>query len=1033
MADDEVRISASVQGEVEEAMHRIERAVENTDEALEDAGRSGEVAGERIERGMDSARRSTNRARDAAGRFLPVNERLQDGLDDTGRKARRSARGLDAWARSAGFAQRRASGLALTLTLIKFGTIITGGAAAVSMLVALGAGAVMAVGALSPMVATLSALGPLLFAGAGALGVFTIAAEDAKAVLSPLGEDLKQFRDEISSQLIPGLQEMVELMRGGFIPVLGGGLTELARVLGINAAQMGRFLSSARTLNGVGAIFGGLEPILVPLGRALTFVLAVLLDLTYAALPMARSMAEALEQVTRRLRDWMAEITDSGRAQAWLMESWQLMRNVGHVLADLLVGLFHIFRIGGRIAREELGGGIMDATGRFREWAKSVEGQASIADYFRDALPVIRETVLLLGAIAAGLAKFASDPTVAPLLAQIRTELLPALGDLLRNITSEGGLGPALVSMFTSVAEALALIPIDGLVWIVQGIAGLASAVAWLVSTIPGLGTVLGLFGSFVVAGAAIGGMWIWLKRLGKMLKPVTGALGKLYTRLNVLLAPFGGVTGALRLLVGWLGGLAAKLGQLALRGFMASMGLLGKVVGIAARGLSWMSTALMWVGRALLFAGRALLGLLIANPIVAAIVAVVGILIWMWFRFEWFRDAVWAVLDFIAKGFRLYFEGVKFVVQVVIFIIVAYITMIATVAQWVWQGIAVGASWVWGWVMAGFGLLAAYFSWVFGKIAGWASWLWDGFTRYWQVAVAVLKAGWQTVVDWFQNTIFGPIAEWASWLWTGFTLQWRIAVALLKAGWQAIVGWFQDTIFGPIGNWASGLWDKLRLGFEVTAMIVKGAWQSVIDAVKSAYNWVARGWNSIPAITVPEWVPGIGGKEFGLPKLPTLWHGGTVEYGTALVGELGPEAVVKGGRITGMVGLDGPELRSDLPRGGYVVPNLDTLSRMPGLTKQIPGSVADAVSRSLPGYSALLNQGPAEVGSPDVHVHVDTGSEPVVAAIEALTEALLTQRPARGADSSELAEALTAAMRDGDRARHLASRYSYTSPRRPR
>ena len=66
---------------------------------------------------------------------------------------------------------------------------------------------------------------------------------------------------------------------------------------------------------------------------------------------------------------------------------------------------------------------------------------------------------------------------------------------------------------------------------------------------------------------------------------------------------------------------------------------------------------------------------------------------------------------------------------------------------------------------------------------------------------------------------------------------------------------------------------------------------------------------------------------------------------------------------VLGMLGLNGPEVAS-IPRGGYVVPNLSTLSALPGLTKSLPAGVAAAVARSVPGYAgALRGRAPRDDG----------------------------------------------------------------------
>lgn len=87
-----------------------------------------------------------------------------------------------------------------------------------------------------------------------------------------------------------------------------------------------------------------------------------------------------------------------------------------------------------------------------------------------------------------------------------------------------------------------------------------------------------------------------------------------------------------------------------------------------------------------------------------------------------------------------------------------------------------------------------------------------------------------------------------------------------------------------------------------------EGAWETVVDTFGSVFegivnvakvpiNAIIKMLNSaidgINSIKIPDWVPGVGGKNLNLKKLPLLAKGGVVdEEGLAVVGEAGPELV---------------------------------------------------------------------------------------------------------------------------------------------
>lgn len=80
---------------------------------------------------------------------------------------------------------------------------------------------------------------------------------------------------------------------------------------------------------------------------------------------------------------------------------------------------------------------------------------------------------------------------------------------------------------------------------------------------------------------------------------------------------------------------------------------------------------------------------------------------------------------------------------------------------------------------------------------------------------------------------------------------------------------------------------------------------QTIYNAFRAAFNGIASVWNNTVgriSFSVPDWVPGMGGKGFSVPNIPQLANGGIVSRPTlALIGERGPEAVVPLSRGGGM------------------------------------------------------------------------------------------------------------------------------------
>jgi len=100
-------------------------------------------------------------------------------------------------------------------------------------------------------------------------------------------------------------------------------------------------------------------------------------------------------------------------------------------------------------------------------------------------------------------------------------------------------------------------------------------------------------------------------------------------------------------------------------------------------------------------------------------------------------------------------------------------------------------------------------------------------------------------------------------------------------------------------------LFDAIKTGVEFSLDLIKGYLNGVLGFYKTIFNGIARLWNSTIgklSFTVPDWVPGFGGKGFSVPRIPELAQGGIVTSPTvALIGERGPEAVIPLNRANSM------------------------------------------------------------------------------------------------------------------------------------
>lgn len=119
---------------------------------------------------------------------------------------------------------------------------------------------------------------------------------------------------------------------------------------------------------------------------------------------------------------------------------------------------------------------------------------------------------------------------------------------------------------------------------------------------------------------------------------------------------------------------------------------------------------------------------------------------------------------------------------------------------------------------------------------------------------------------------------------------------ALIIANWDKIKP-VLDAIWAKVKSIAEAIADKVTTVFNT----VKNAVRTAINAVISVINGLINGLNNMIwslnqfQINIPNWVPGVGGRTFGINipyigNIPFMANGGVLTDGAAIVGEAGPE-----------------------------------------------------------------------------------------------------------------------------------------------
>jgi hypothetical protein len=171
--------------------------------------------------------------------------------------------------------------------------------------------------------------------------------------------------------------------------------------------------------------------------------------------------------------------------------------------------------------------------------------------------------------------------------------------------------------------------------------------------------------------------------------------------------------------------------------------------------------------------------------------------------------------------------------------------------------------------------------------------------------AILYLATHWKEVWE----TVKDAISVAWDWIKDKVELIWKLFTEYSPLG--IAIKWLSDhwsEIWAGIQSVVSGAWDFIediigKIGTGIRGFV--GLLKSEINGIISLINIVIKAMDAIH-VKIPDWVPLVGGKEFGLdiPQIPMLANGGIVNSPTiAMIGEAGPEAVIPLSKMSGMGG----------------------------------------------------------------------------------------------------------------------------------
>lgn len=165
---------------------------------------------------------------------------------------------------------------------------------------------------------------------------------------------------------------------------------------------------------------------------------------------------------------------------------------------------------------------------------------------------------------------------------------------------------------------------------------------------------------------------------------------------------------------------------------------------------------------------------------------------------------------------------------------------------------------------------------------------IWEGLKQTWNAIVNSIRDAWKAFIDWLRTSNIPFIAQFFN------------SIGILMSNLYASIKQILSGIVKFVSGVFTGNWTK---AWEGVTEIFKGIWNGIVSIVETAINFIVSGVNLLISalntihFEIPDWVPLIGGKSFGISipmvanvQLPRLAEGAVIPPNREFLAVLGDQ-----------------------------------------------------------------------------------------------------------------------------------------------
>jgi SLT domain-containing protein/phage-related protein len=262
--------------------------------------------------------------------------------------------------------------------------------------------------------------------------------------LKPALQDIQfNVQDAIFSNLKTAVGNLLPLL-----PVFNKGLTDTAGILGKTAVAGSEMLASGPWKADFGTMLSANNSVLETFGKALLPLVDNFRNLGVAIIPITQRFADFILKISVMSKAFIEGKRNTGELTNFFNIAGDTAAQLGRIVWNLIATVGNLGK-----ASYESGKSLLDSfegvTKKLREVSGSTEGQNKLKEYFENSAKTIREVGKLIGDVSVAFAKLGQNENIAPLVEQMRTELLPAVEGL---FNSSSSFGPQVIDLLTTLA-----------------------------------------------------------------------------------------------------------------------------------------------------------------------------------------------------------------------------------------------------------------------------------------------------------------------------------------------------------------------------------------------------------------------------------------------------------------------------------------------------------------------------------------------------------------------------------------------------